>query len=161
MSMESPVLYVLIRLGADQYAIDASLVVEVLPLVRLKTLPGAPVGSAGLMSYRASAVPVLDLNVLALGVATPSRLMTRIVVVRYPKSIQRSEGGLLGLLVPEVLRVAHIDPGSFGDVGLDAEDARYLGPVLVTDEGMLQRIEVAALLTDELRSAVFRTELAA
>jgi chemotaxis-related protein WspB len=159
--MEPPILYALIRLGADQYAIDASLVVEVLPLVRLRTLSGAPVGAAGLMSYRGSAVPVLDLNLLALGVATPSRLMTRIVIVRYPKTPQRPDSGLLGLLVPEVLRVTHIDPGSFRAVGLESDDARYLGPVLVTAEGVLQRIEVAALLTDELRSALFRTELAA
>ena len=159
--MGPPSLYVLIRLGADQYAIDASQVVEVLPLVRLKTLPGAPVGAAGLMSYRGSAVPVLDVNIIALGVATPSRLMTRIVVVRYPKTPRRPEGGLLGLLVPEVLRVTHIDPGSFEAVGLEIDHARYLGPVLITADGVLQRIEIAALLTDELRSSLFRTELAA
>jgi chemotaxis-related protein WspB len=153
-------LFVLIRLGEDRYAIDADLVVEVAPLVRLKALPGAPVGAAGVMIFRGDAIPVVDLNLIALGAPTATRLMTRIVVVHYAPGENR-EGALLGLLVPEVMHAEHLDEGLFEPVGLATDDAEYLGPVLSTPDGVLQRVDVAALLTDELRCALFRPELAA
>jgi chemotaxis-related protein WspB len=159
--MDASTLYLLIRLGNDRYAIDAGLVVEVLPLVRLKALPGAPAGAAGIMSYRGDAVPVIDLGIIALGAPTPSRLMTRIVIVRYEQIVHGAGAGLLGLLVPEVIQTLHIDPNRFADAGLATDGAAYLGPVLITDEGVLQQVCVSALLSDDLRNALYRPEVAA
>lgn len=158
--MADDTLFVLIRLGEDRYAIDADLVVEVAPLVRLKALPGAPMGAAGVMIFRGDAIPVVDLNLIALGSPTATRLMTRIVVVRYAPDESR-QGELLGLLVPEVMHAEHFDEAQFEPVGLATDGAEYLGPVLSTPDGVLQRVEVAALLTDALRRALFRSELAA
>lgn len=154
MTMVASTLYLIIRLGADRYAIDADLVVEVLPLVRLKSLPGAPVGSAGVMSFRGDAVPVVDLSMIAHGTETPSRLMTRIVIVRYDDTMLGEQFKLLGLLVPEVIQTAHFDSSQFESVGLATDGAPYLGPVLITPEGVLQRVLVSALLSDDLRSAL-------
>jgi chemotaxis-related protein WspB len=145
------VLFLVIRLGADRYAIETSQVVEVLPLVRLKELPGAPEGVAGVMNFRDSAVPVVDLNRLALGSPTPSRLTTRIVIVRY-----EAEDSMLGLLVPEAAEALRLDADAFVDAGVATDGARYLGDVLTTPDGVVQRVTVAALLTPELRDALFR-----
>lgn len=159
--MSAQALFLLVRLGEDCFAIDADNVVEVVPLVRLKVVPRAPVGSAGIMSYRGDVVPVVDLNILALGVASPSRLMTRIVIVRIDD--ERSARGmrLLGLLVPEVMRTSHFDPTRFVSVGLATEGERYLGGVLLTDEGVIQRVRLSALLSDELRDALVSPTAAA
>jgi len=154
MTVVDSTLYLIIRLGADRYAIEADLVVEVLPLVRLKALPGAPIGSAGVMSFRGDAVPVVDLSMIAHGTATPSRLMTRIVIVRYDDAAQGERFKLLGLLVPEVMQTAHFDASRFEFVGLATDGAPYLGSVLITPEGVLQRVCVSALLSDDLRSAL-------
>ena len=154
--MSAARLYLVLRLGADRYAIESSLVEEVVPLVRLKALPGAPVGVAGLMNYRNEAVPVVDLNLVALGAPTPPRLATRIVVVRYaPDGAERARE-LLGLLVPEATETRRMDPDQFVDAGMATDGAPYLGPVLATPEGVIQRVVVAALLTPELRDALFR-----
>jgi chemotaxis-related protein WspB len=154
-------LFLLLRLGADRYAIDAGCVVEVLPIVRLKNIPCAPMGVAGIMSFRGSAIPVVDLGIIALGTATPARMMTRIVVVRYEPAARGEDAGLLGLIVPEVMETAHLDTSRFEAVGIRNERARYLGPVLTTSDGVLQQLLVPALLNDELRGALFQTMLAA
>jgi chemotaxis-related protein WspB len=145
------VLYLVIRLGADRYAIDTAAVIEVLPLVRLKALPGGPVGVAGVMNFRDSAVPVVDLNLLAVGVPTPPRLTTRIVVVRYEE-----EASMLGLLVPEAAEALRFDADAFVDAGIATDGARYLGAVLTTPDGVVQRVTVSELLTADLRDALFR-----
>jgi chemotaxis-related protein WspB len=158
-------LHLLIRLGDDRFAIDAAVVVEVIPLVRLRALPGAPPGSAGVMIFRGDAVPVVDLSIIAMGVATPARLMTRIVIVRYePESaseISNETTSLLGLLVPEVLEVTHLDASRFETLAMSGDAAPYLGPVLVTPDGVVQRVQVSALLSAELRRALYLRAAAA
>jgi chemotaxis-related protein WspB len=150
------VLFLVIRLAADRYAIDTADVIEVLPLVRVKTLPGAPAGVAGVMNYRDTAVPVVDLNWLAMGTRTPSRLTTRIVVVRY-----EAEASVLGLLVPEAAETRRFDADAFVDAGVSTDGARYLGAVLTTPDGVIQRVTVSGLLTPELRDALFRPAVSA
>lgn len=159
--MSSSSLFLLLRLGADRYAIDAGCVIEVLPVVRLKNIPCAPAGMAGMMSFRGSAIPVVDLGIIAFGTATPPRMMTRIVVVRYEPAAGGEGSGLLGLIVPEVMETAHFDTGRFEPVGIRNERARYLGAVLTTEDGVLQQLLIPALLNEELRSALFQTVLAA
>jgi chemotaxis-related protein WspB len=159
--MTAPILYLILQLGADRYALEASQVTEIVPLVRLKSLPGAPVGAAGLMNYRGAPLPVVDLSLLATGVPTAATEAARIVVVRYTGQGRAGSDDALGLLVPEARDTVRLDPGSFVDAGLAADGAPYLGPVLATAEGVLQRVTVQALLSDELRDAVHRATVAA
>ena len=157
--MSPALLYLVFRLGADRYALEATQVVEVVSLVRLKALHGAPNGVAGVMNYRDEPVPVIDLNLLATGVPTAALIATRIVVVRYAPDAGRS--GVVGLLVPEATETMRLEPDRFTDPGVTTDGARYLGPVLATAEGVIQRVSVSALLTAELRDALFPTAGAA
>lgn len=155
MTTNASSLHLIIRLGNDRFAIDTQVVVEVIPLVRLRALLGAPAGSAGVMIFRGDAIPVVDLSVIAMGVATPTRLMSRIVIVRYEHEAAPDAPRLLGLLVPEVLEVTHLDSSSFETIALNTDGAPCLGPMLVTPDGVVQRVQVPALLSAELRSALF------
>ena len=60
-------LYLLFSLGPDRYALPAACVVEVLPWVAMKLLPGAPPGVAGLINYRGRPVPAIDVSENATG----------------------------------------------------------------------------------------------
>ncbi len=154
-------LFLLLRLGEDRYAIDADSVVEVLPIVRLKCIPCAPNGVVGMMSFRGSAIPVVDLGIITYGTPTPSRMMTRILVVRYEPAARQEDAGLLGMIVPEVMQTEHFDVSRFAPVGIRNERAPYLGPVLTTQDGVLQQVLISALLSDELRGALFHDVIAA
>jgi chemotaxis-related protein WspB len=49
-------LFLVFKLGTDRYAIEAAQVVEVLPLVGAKHIPGAPAGVAGILDYHGALV---------------------------------------------------------------------------------------------------------
>jgi chemotaxis-related protein WspB len=146
-------LFLLFQLDADRYALPARDVREVLPLVATKALPGAPVGIVGLANYRGQAVPVLDLAIPTLGRPSARRVSTRLLIVNLPGNDGRER--LLGLLVEHATEMIAKEPGDFRPLPVATAAARYLGPIAHDPRGMIQRVEVAALLTAELRAALY------
>ncbi|WP_152225137.1 chemotaxis protein CheW [Pseudomonas sp. SCB32] len=148
-------LYLQFRLGADRYALDVHDVIEVLPLPALKRLPEAPAWVAGLYAHRGELLPVLDLSQLAFGHSAPRRTSTRLVLVRYRVDAQAREQSL-GLILEQATHTLRRDPAAFRNYELDNGSARYLGPVLEDEQGLLQRVRVDQLLTDEARERLLR-----
>ena len=148
-------LFILFQLGRDRYALDATQVAEVLPLVQVKELPGAPAGVAGLFTYRGVPVPVLDLSALALGRPAHARLSTRLLLVHYPdpSGVKR----LLGLIAEKATETLRRDPSDFTASGVRSDGAPYLGPVVPDARGMIQWIEVEKLLPASVREVLFQS----
>lgn len=146
-------LFLRFDIGTDRYAIEATHVAEVLPWLAFKRLPAAPQWVAGAFSYRGEPVPVLDLTHLATGEPAPARRSTRLVLVHYP-----APGPLarrLGVLVERATDMLRADAEAFRPCGIDTPEARYLGPVLDTDDGMVQWVRIDQLLSPEARTMLF------
>ncbi|MBI4623996.1 MAG: chemotaxis protein CheW [Verrucomicrobia bacterium] len=146
-------LFILFQLGSDRYALPARDVAEVLPLISVKVLPGAPVGVAGLVDYRGTAVPAIDLTALAFGRPAARRVSTRLLMVKYPHP--RGGERLLGVIAEHATELMAKEPADFRPMGITTGATRYLGPIVHDARGMIQRVEVAGLLTGELRAALF------
>jgi len=148
-------LFLLFQLGKDRYALDASKVVEVTPLLSLKGLPQAPRGVAGLFNYRGRSVPAVDLCELATGQPAVERLSTRIIILNY-----RHENGtdhLLGLVAENATEMLRRNTKEFVDSGVNMGAAPYLGPVLLDSQGVIQWINEQKLLSDHVRDLFFST----
>jgi chemotaxis-related protein WspB len=146
-------LFLLFQLGADRYALDASRVVEVLPLLELKPVPSAPRGVAGLFSYRGEPVPAVDLSQLILGRPAVERLTTRIILTHY--SDAEGVSRRLGLIAENVTQVVQKAEADFREGGLTLGDAPYLGPMLIDDRGVVRRVREDRLLPNAVRDALF------
>jgi chemotaxis-related protein WspB len=148
------VLFLLFCLGEDWYALDAQAVVQVLPLARLKQIPQAPVGVAGLFVLHGKPVPVVDLCMLALG--CPSRVVrsTRIILVHYPD--RRGVPQVLGLLAERATETLRREPSDFIETGVRSDGTPYLGPIVQDARGPVQWIAVDKLLSDAARDVLFR-----
>src|SRR5689334_6959105 len=107
-------LFLLIQLGKDLYALDAREITEVVPMVRIKTIPQAPHGIAGAIQFRGAPVPVVDLGLLTLGEPTRQALSTRIVLANY-----RAAGPdrLLGLMAAKATDTIRREPEEFTATG--------------------------------------------
>jgi chemotaxis-related protein WspB len=146
-------LFLLFRLGEDLYALEAGRIGEVLPLVRIKSLPGTPAGIAGLINHRGAPVPVIDLSVLTMGRPAPHKLSTRIVLVRDTASDGTPRW--LGLVLEQATETLRRDPGDFLSSGLGNAGRSYLGPVLPDDRGLIQWIDPRKLLPEDVRDMLF------
>jgi chemotaxis-related protein WspB len=146
-------LFLLLEIGSDRYALEADRIVEVLPLVAMKGIPHAARGVAGAFDYHGTAVPVIDLSELALGRAAPSRLSTRVIVTDFTDAA--GGAGLLGLIAERATETVRLEAADFADFGLSNGSAPYLGPVTRGPRGLIQRIDVDRLLPQAVRDLLF------
>jgi chemotaxis-related protein WspB len=146
-------LYLLFELGADRYALDVRQVVEVLPQVESKAIPGAPIGLVGLMNYRGRPVPLLDLTQLTLRQPCACRMSTRIIVANYCE--KAGETRLLGLLAERVTETIRQQESDFRDVAIGGCGNGFYGPVLTDGSLMVQRVQVNDLVSHSMREELF------
>ncbi|MGI8906377.1 MAG: chemotaxis protein CheW [Candidatus Sumerlaeaceae bacterium] len=148
-------LFLTLRIGTDYYALAGADVVEVLPLVNLKSFPQAPLGIAGLFDYRGATIPVVDLTLLAMGANSNVSMTTRIAVLNYAPV--GSDGNLLGVMAEEMTDTFHAAAEDFVVTGVDAPQAAYLGPVMKRGERIVQRVDVSQLLSPEVRESLYKS----
>jgi chemotaxis-related protein WspB len=152
---------VVVRAGGQRFAIPTRVVVEVVPCVEPRPVPGAPSGMVGVIDYRGRVVPVLDLCLLLAGAACPVRMSSRIVVC--DREVERAAGApvppaarFLGLLAEDVTRVVDLDasdPGAHPGLGRDrAPGMGAIAHVSLGDRGadLVQRVRVDELIPTEV-----------
>ena len=146
-------LFLLFQLGKDRYALAATQVVEVLPLIHLKRIPKAPRSVAGVFNYHGRPVPLIDLTELAFERPSQAKMSTRIILTNYVD--ETGEKHLIGFLAERVMETVQKAKCDFVASGVSATDAPYLGAVLTDSNGIIQRIEVDSLLPADLRKQLF------
>ena len=150
-------LHLLVRLGKDTYAIETACVRRLLPMAQLQSLSSGLAEVAGVLNFHGTAVPVLDLTLLLTG--RPSRQVFGTRIVLADVSHVDLAGGtprLLGLLAEGAHSVTRLDPSDFQPAGVRPDGRPWLGPVAKHGHLLVQRIEIAALLTREVLDALQR-----
>ena len=86
-------------------------------------------------------------------------MSSRIILVNYLE--ESGQAHLLGLLAEQTTETIRRAEEDFVETGLASDGAPYLGPVTHDLRGMIQRIEINQLLTEQTRDLLFRQPLAA
>lgn len=152
-------LLLLFTLGQHRYALEARRVIEVVPLAELKEIPRAPDYVAGVLNYRGTPVPVLDITRMNRNTASRVCMSTRIILVEY-----HSTGGaanILGLMAERVTETTKREREEFIATGVSTPDAPYLGPVSNDPGGMLQLMDIDTLVPEHVRALLFPAATAA
>ena len=146
-------LFVVFRAGGERYALEASSIVEVVPLVRLTPLPHAPPSLRGLFRFRGAIVPAVDLSVLTGGTPAKDLMSTRILVTR----IAIGEGGrerFVGLGAEGVTGTLLRPEGPSPAAGLSLPEAPWLSGVLQDGEEMVPCLSASRVIPAELLDLV-------
>jgi chemotaxis-related protein WspB len=145
-------LYLLVRLGSDTYAIETGAVRRILPFARLKALPSDFPALAGVLNFHGQAVPVLDLTLLLTGAPSRERLGTRIILAEI--ALAAAPTRPLGLLAEGAHSVVRFAPDSFQPAGATPPGRQWLGPVAELDSRLVQRLDIASLLPADILEAL-------
>ncbi len=141
------------HIGRERYALPLATVLRVLPVARLKPLPGAPHFVPGLLDLHGEPVPVVDLSRLAGTPPDAVRYDTRFLLVDVPVAGRLRR---LALKAERVAGIVAIDP-ALREGGVAA--ASWLGRIATSrapeTPGMLQLIEPDRLLAPEIAAQLF------
>ena len=138
----------LLKHDSDRYAIDVSRVVEVIPNVPLQAFPRAPVYVRGLLNYRGYVVPVIDLAVLIDDKVTVSSLSSRLIVVAFENK------QYVALLAENVTETLKVTEDLFSTTSVNRGNVSFVDGVAIDAYGMLQRINIDAILPDDIKSVI-------
>ncbi|MBE9039742.1 purine-binding chemotaxis protein CheW [Oscillatoriales cyanobacterium LEGE 11467] len=130
--------------GKERYALDCSHVIEVIPMVSLRRVPQAPDCVAGVLNYRMTMLPVLDLSQLICGSPSRCTLSTRIAIVEY-RDVARTLY-CLGIIAEGMTEALTLSESQCVHQGMQLENAPYLGKTIVDDRGTIQCISLENLL---------------
>lgn len=150
------VLVVRLELAGERYGIPAAHVVEVVPAVPLRAVPGMRDGVVGLLRFRGRVVPVVDLSLAWGGGATARRMSTRIAICDLPADGDRP-AGCVGILAEHVTSVTRLDPDTAGAGTVpETPGARGLGRLVKDGDGLLQLVRPSELLAADLLASLLR-----
>lgn len=146
-------LFIVFKAGNASFAMEANLVIEVVPLVTLRACPGVPAYIAGLANYRGTGVPVVDLGRLAGGAPCAVYLSTRIILTPYAGSGAKQR--VIGLLAETVTNTMERAESDFSQDNVAVPGSSCLGKLAVDGTGFIQRIVVARLVPKEFEQMLF------
>lgn len=145
-------LWVTCRVGGDRFVIDAKRIAAILPAVSWKRVTGGPPGIVGLVNYHQTPVPLLDLSTLLFETPSQLRMHSRILLVHVSAGWTEAElpapreHRLLGVVAEGGVEMVRRGPGDFVVPDAVTMTAPYLGPVFTDAHGVVQRIDVDALI---------------
>jgi chemotaxis-related protein WspB len=146
-------LMLLFQVNNERYALPCEQVLEVLPLVALKSLPQTPDYLAGVFKYQGSIVPVIDLCQFLCGKRCSEYMSTRIILIKYwgnklATNLEAQKSQLLGLLAEQVIETFHQSSSQFIDVDIQIGKLSYVGKMIVDQQGMIQYLPIEELLLE-------------
>jgi chemotaxis-related protein WspB len=150
-------LFLLFHVGQERYALEASRIVEVVPLLDIEPLRHAPQGVAGVFNYRGRPVPAVDLSALALGRPARNLLSTRIIIVNHPDDSGTNH--LLGLIAEHATGMLRKEAQDFVHPGPKKAPSPGLGPMLMDGSGPVQWLREERWLPPGVSKSLF-SELA-
>jgi chemotaxis-related protein WspB len=140
--------------GTTRYGVDTREVIVVVPLPPLHAAD--PTTGAGMVRFRGTLIPVVDLCHLQTGQPAARLLSTRMIVVRYPARPQDERP--LGVVAERVLDVADVDVPVPATVPAAGATTPWIGPLVADRSGaLIQMLRVEGLLADALREVLFPT----
>jgi purine-binding chemotaxis protein CheW len=135
------------RLGEQSYGLEVAHVYEVSRMVAVTALPDSPPEVLGVVDYRGTIVPIIDLR-------TRFGLEERAVTLSTPIIIAWGGQRAIGLVVDEVSGVLAVEPGVIMEPDEFGQAGRCVSGVARLEDGLLLIVNPADLLSEEAARAL-------
>jgi chemotaxis-related protein WspB len=145
-------LFLIFKIGDETYAIKAETVVEVVDLVNFTKIPQTPEYISGLMNYRGSILPVIDLPHLLLGKKYNSMLSTRIILIDF---VLKREKNTLGIIAENLTETRAFDKKNIKKSGIQLNTIPYLGRVISDNNEIIHILDIQKILPEDLSNSLF------
>jgi len=133
-----------LNIGNERYGIEATRVIEVVPLIELKKVPLTEKAIKGIFNYRGTSTPVIDLCQLFENRYCSANLSTRIVIIHDVDSAGNTRP--IGLVAENITDVMQCQTEKITDSGIQSVNNNFLGKVYKHNNDMIQLIDTQRIL---------------
>ncbi len=135
------------------FAVDAAEVVEVVPVVEVRTITAMPAWFCGLGDHHGRLIPILDGSKLAGSDGFEPRLGSRVLVMEILVGERKRRVGLLVEAIDEITAIEFSDRN--GHLGFGGSEAPHLGAVVRLGSKTVQRFSLERFLAGERGDLIF------
>jgi len=150
-------LLVTLSINNDKFGLNAEMVHEIIPVISLQPVPMSQDYIAGIFKYHDCMVPVIDLCRLFENRDASMLFSTRIILAKYKKHDQTY---ILGIIAENITECLKVDDSNFVRTGVSVQNGKMLGEVICVNGEMVQRINLEALLPDDVHELLFNDDIA-
>lgn len=137
-----------LSVGQEKYGIEATRVIEVVPLIQLQKVPLAEPSIKGLFNYRGNPTPVVDLCQLFEHRDCTNSLSTRIVIIHY--IALSGDARPIGLIAEQVTDIVRSEVSKMSNSGIEDTGNDFLGQIYNSPNGMIQLIDTNKILPESI-----------
>lgn len=141
-------LLLLFEIVDGRYALPVDQIIEIVPMVKMKKIPRAPDYVAGIINYRGTPMPVIDLCSLIEGRPCEQRFSTRIILVHY--RLRDDRQCILGLLAERVTETVKTKHKVLPPSGILMDDALYIGITGDSDDEMVRCFDIQVMIPESV-----------
>ena len=137
-----------LNIGNERYGVEATRVIEVVPLIQLKKVPLADNSIKGIFNYRGHPTPVIDLCQLFEKRDCANSLSTRIIIVEYKALSGVSRP--IGLIAEFITEVMKCEINEMENSGIHKDQNDFLGLIYTYKSEMIQLIDTNKVLPESI-----------
>ncbi len=146
-------MYLSFRIQGELFAIEAGLIVEIIPKIPLTVIPEAPTYIPGVFNYRGDVTPAVDLAGLLFGEVSKNLMSTRILILNI--NTREKVNKRIGLIAEDAIDMISSDITDEKKTGVNIEKAPYLSKIISQDDTLIQIIDTQVLIPYKLHGLLF------
>jgi chemotaxis-related protein WspB len=138
------------KCGNNEYAINSKEIIEVIPLIRLHSLPKTTKQFVGYINYKSEPIPVIDLSVFFGYLPAELLMSTRIMILNF----ERADGSeiLFGVLVESISDIENFDEKEIKQPDINVEKHPLIHKIIVKKNRTINLITFRSLKTLQLET---------
>lgn len=134
------------KIGKNEFSISIEKIIEIIPIVEFLPIPESQEYICGLINYRGSVCPVIDISMLIGKYKSKNYLSTRIIILKSQDS-----NNFFGLLAEQVTETIDIQEFSINKFAVSISTAKYIEGTILFAGKIIQLINTDIIYNDKLK----------
>jgi chemotaxis-related protein WspB len=134
------------KIAGDNFCIDITHIVEVIPVVRIIDVPGVPVYIAGLINYRGEVIPLVNIGEFFSKSKINYFLSTRIIIIDNKANKLKSK--FVGILAEQATETMSINQNLLKDTGFSENSDLLVDKIYQSNDLIIKHLNLEKLLAN-------------
>jgi chemotaxis-related protein WspB len=137
------------KIGKNTFSIGIDKIIEIIPIVEFMPVAESQDYICGLINYRGSVCPVIDISMLIGKIKSNTFLSTRIIIIE-----KKETNVYFGILAEQVTETVYVDNSQINNFSVSISTAKYIEGTILHNDNIIQIINTDIIYQDKLNQII-------